>query len=87
MNSSNAFIGSGMFWLLLLALIVIAVVGVRFVRARRTVAPPPPEIYTGPAEASFLDSSHIGGPIAGTEQYPRFNPDTATRKSPGPAGS
>jgi hypothetical protein len=87
MQNSTDFGGVSVLWWLLLALFVIAVVAVRYRRSRAPKVAPPPEPSGVPVDASLLDSSHIGGPIAGTEQFERFNPDTSARSGRSRSGS
>ncbi len=80
MSQNSGLLESAAWWLL--AVVVLLLLGVFLVlrarrkRARRAAIAP----ATIPIEAAFLDSSHIGGPIVGTEQFERFNPDTSKRK-------
>ena len=81
MANNAGLMGSTMIVLSMVAVVVIAIVVVRYLRGRtRASAAPQPELPLPSAEASLLDSSHIGGPIAGTEQFERFNPDKSKRK-------
>ena len=75
--------GGPMLWWLLLALIVIAAIVVWYLRSRTPAPKPQLESNSASESVSSLDSSHIGGPIVGTEQFRRFNPDVPTRKKSG----
>jgi hypothetical protein len=87
MPNATDFGGVSILWWLLLALVLVALIAVRYRRSRASKLAPPPEPSGVPVDASLLDSSHIGGPIAGTEQFRRFNPDTLARTRKSSPGS
>ena len=81
MANNAGLMGSTMIVVSLIALVVIVILAVRYLRGRtRPSTMPQPELPLPSAEASLLDSSHIGGPIAGTEAFERFNPDKSKRR-------